>query len=251
LASNGQHEGTFRYEIGRQNLKSEVNHQIDIGYFLDAEHVTLELTPFANFISNYIYTEKLIDAFGNDVIPDPDDPSPAFQFTQGDAKLFGGEIYLDVHPHPLDWLHIANSFSFVQASQDNQSDSTRYLPFIPAPKYRGELKAEFKKVGKVLTNAYIKFGLDYFFQQRRIFRAYDTESETPAYTLLSVGAGANLKAFDRDDFMSIIISIENLADVAYQSHLSRLKYAPENLASGRTGVYNMGRNVGLKVILNF
>jgi iron complex outermembrane receptor protein len=66
-----------------------------------------------------------------------------------------------------------------------------------------------------------------------------------------VGAGANLKAFDRDDFMSIIISIENLADVAYQSHLSRLKYAPENLASGRTGVYNMGRNVGLKVILNF
>jgi iron complex outermembrane receptor protein len=46
------------------------------------------------------------------------------------------------------------------------------------------------------------------------------------------------------------ISADNLANVAYQSHLSRLKYAPENLFTGRTGVYNMGRNISLKVIFN-
>jgi iron complex outermembrane recepter protein len=37
--------------------------------------------------------------------------------------------------------------------------------------------------------------------------------------------------------------------VSYQSHLSRLKYAPENIATGRTGVFNMGRNVSLKLII--
>ena len=61
---------------------------------------------------------------------------------------------------------------------------------------------------------------------------------------------ANVKAFNRKDFMNIYISAENLSDVAYQSHLSRLKYAPQNPLSGRSGVYNMGRNLSLKVIFN-
>jgi iron complex outermembrane receptor protein len=39
----------------------------------------------------------------------------------------------------------------------------------------------------------------------------------------------------------------NLGDVAYQSHLSRLKYTDVNLATGRTGVFAMGRNFSVKV----
>lgn len=250
ISSNGKHEGTLRYEYGNSDLKSEVSHQIDLAYFLNSDHVTFEFTPFANFISNYIFSEKLSSSLGGDSIPDPADPTPAYKFTQGNATLVGGEIYLDIHPHPFDWLHIENSFSYVQATQSNQPDSTKYLPFIPAPKYRGELKAQFKKVGKNLTNAYIKFGIDYYFQQDKFFAAYGTETGTPSYTLLSAGLGANVKAFNRPNFMSVYISAENLADVSYQSHLSRLKYAPQNPLTGRNGVYNMGRNISLKLIFN-
>ena len=250
ISSNGKHEGTLRYEYGNADLKSEVSHQIDLAYFLNSDHVTFEFTPFANFISNYIFSEKLTSAFGGDSITDPSDPTPAFKFTHGNATLIGGEIYLDIHPHPFDWLHIENAFSFVQATQNKQPDSTKYLPFIPAPKYRGELKAQFKKVGKNLTNAYIKFGMDYYFHQDKFFSAYGTESGTPSYTLLSAGLGANVKALNRSNFMSIYISAENLADVAYQSHLSRLKYAPQNPLTGRNGVFNMGRNISLKLIVN-
>lgn len=251
IASNGRHEGTFRYEIGNPNLKSEISNQIDLAYFLNSEHITFELTPFVNFIGNYIFAEKLKGVNGSDSIPDPADPAPAFKYTSGNATLLGGEIYFDIHPHPLDWLHLENSFSYVQATQSNQPDSSKYLPFIPAPKYRGEIKAQFKNVGKNLSNAYIKFGIDYFFQQDKFFSAYGTETGTPAYTLLNAGIGANIKAFKRKDFLSLYISGENLADVAYQNHLSRLKYAPENLATGRVGVYNMGRNVSVKLIMNF
>ena len=250
ISSNGKHEGTLRYEYGTADLKSEVSHQIDLAYFLNSDHVTFEFTPFTNFISNYIFSGKLTSAFGGDSIPDLTDPTPAYKFTQGDATLIGGEIYLDIHPHPFDWLHIENSFSYVEARQNNQADSTKYLPFIPAPKYRGELKAQFKKVGKNLANFYIKFGVDYFFKQDKIFSAYGTETQTPSYTLLSAGLGANLKAFNRSNFMSIYISAENLADAAYQSHLSRLKYAPNNPLTGRNGVYNIGRNISLKLIFN-
>lgn len=250
LASNGRHEGTFRYEIGNANLKSEISHQFDLAYFINAEHFSLELTPFANFISNYIFAEKLKASNGLDSIPDPEDPAPAFQFVSGKATLLGGEIYMDFHPHPLDWMHIENTFSFVQATQKNQADSMRYLPFIPAPKYRAEVRAQFKKWGKRLTNVYAKVAMDYYFEKTNIFRAYGTETTTPGYALLSAGLGFNLKGFKKNDFMQVYISGDNLGNTAYQSHLSRLKYAPINLATGRTWIYNMGRNFSIKLIFN-
>lgn len=250
LASNGRHEGTFRYEIGNPNLKSEISHQLDVAYFLNSDHVTFELTPFVNFISNYIYSEKMKGANGMDSIPDPSDPAPAFQFTSGDAMLLGGEIYFDVHPHPLDWLHIENTFSYVQATQKKQPNSTKYLPFIPAPKYRAELKAQFKDIGKIFSNVYVKMGMDYYFKQDKFFSAFDTETATPAYALFNAGFGTSIKAFNKKEFFKVFISADNLTNVAYQNHLSRLKYAPENLATGRIGVYNMGRNLSLKLVVN-
>lgn len=251
LASNGVHEGTFKYEIGDENLKSEISHQIDVAYFLNSDHVTFELTPFANFISNYIFTEKMQDANGNDVIVDPNNPAPAFKYTQGNAQLLGGEIFVDIHPHPFDWLHFENSFSYVSATQNNRPENQKFLPFIPAPKYRGEIKTHFDEINKLITHFYAKFSVDHYFAQNNVFSAYDTETITPAYTLLGVGIGADIKAFGKKDFFNLFISGDNLTDVAYQNHLSRLKYAPENLATGRVGVFNMGRNFSLKLVMNF
>lgn len=251
LASNGVHEGTFKYEIGDIHLKSENSHQIDVAYFLNSDHITFELTPFVNFISNYIFTEKLQDANGDDVIIDPSNPVPAFRFTQGNAQLYGGEIFLDIHPHPFDWLHLENSFSYVRATQNNRPENQKFLPFIPAPKYRGEIKTQFKEVNHVFSDFYAKFSVDHYFKQNNVFSAFDTETETPGYTLLGVGVGANIKAFGRKDFFNLFISGDNLANIAYQNHLSRLKYAPENLATGRVGVFNMGRNFSAKLVVNF
>ena len=250
ISSNGRHEGTFRYEYGNSDLKSEISHQLDIAYFLNSDHITFELTPFANFISNYIFSEKLNSKNGGDSIPDLINPVPAFKFAQNNAQLLGSEIYLDIHPHPLDWLHIENAFSFVQATQKNQSDSTKYLPFIPAAKYRGELKAQFKTINKRLNNGYLKFSIDHYFEQNKFYSAFNTETATPAYTLLSAGFGVDIQGFKRKDFMHLYFSADNLTNVAYQSHLSRLKYAPENVATGRNGIYNMGRNMSVKMILN-
>ncbi len=42
LASNGAHEGTNRYELGDNDLKSETSLQIDGGFELNSEHVSLE-----------------------------------------------------------------------------------------------------------------------------------------------------------------------------------------------------------------
>jgi iron complex outermembrane receptor protein len=248
IASNGRHEGSFRYEYGTVKLNSEISHQFDLAYFYNSDHLTLEVTPFANLISNYVYAKKLTTTLGLDSIPDPTDPAPAYQFAQSNATLMGGEFYFDLHPHPFDWLHLENSFSYVQGVLKNQSDSTNYLPFIPAPKYRAAIKAEFKKIGTHLNNFYFKIAIDHYFTQDKCYAAYGTETVTPAYTLWSAGCGGTIATTKKKELLAIYVSAENLSNVAYQSHLSRLKYGPTNPLTGRTGVFNMGRNISLKLI---
>ena len=67
-----------------------------------------------------------------------------------------------------------------------------------------------------------------------------------------MGVGSDIMLGKRS-LCSFYITANNLANVSYQSHLSRLKYADTNNVTGRNGVYNMGRNVDFKLIfpLNF
>jgi iron complex outermembrane receptor protein len=46
---------------------------------------------------------------------------------------------------------------------------------------------------------------------------------------------------------SFYLVVTNVFNVAYQSHLNRLKYTAENTATSRTGIFNMGRNVSFKL----
>jgi iron complex outermembrane receptor protein len=50
---------------------------------------------------------------------------------------------------------------------------------------------------------------------------------------------------------SFYINANNLLDSGYQNHLSRLKYAPVNYSTGRSGVFNMGRNISFKLVIPF
>ena len=245
LASNGVHDGTVRYEIGNSGLKSEHSLQLDYELGYNTEHVSAKVNLFANNIRNYIYSHKINSVNGGDSIQSG---YSTYKFNSGNALLFGGEVYLDIHPHPLDWLHFENTFSYVHSELQNQSDSTRYLPFTPAPKWTSDIRVDLDHTGKLLKNTYFSFGIEHDFKQANIFSAYNTETVTDAYTLLNAGIGTDI-VWNKHKLFSVIINGTNLADIAYQSHLSRLKYSPENYATGQQGVYNMGRNISFKLIV--
>jgi iron complex outermembrane receptor protein len=250
LAANGVHEGTIKYEYGNQDLKPEVSTQGDLGVEFNSEHISLTAGVFYNHINNFIFARKLFNAAGTDSIPatDNEDGYSAFKYQQNTANLYGGELMLDIHPHPIDWLHFENTVSYVRSSVSNSTDSTKYLPNIPAARWLSELKGQFKKVGGVMQNAYIGVQLDKTFAQNNIFYAYQTETATPGYTLLNAGIGTDfVNKKTRNVLFSLHIAANNLTDVAYQNHLSRLKYAAQNEVTGRGGVYNMGRNFSVKV----
>ena len=125
-------------------------------------------------------------------------------------------------------------------------EGSRNIPFIPAARLLSELKGEFFRKGKTLKNSFVKVEMDNVFAQNDAFTAYNTETPTPGYILFNAGVGTDIVSKNKTLF-SIYFNAMNIGDVAYQNHLSRLKYAPENLATGRTGVYNMGRNFSVKV----
>ena len=251
LASNGAHEGTNRFEYGEQNLKSETSLQFDAGIDIGTEHVNFSSNIFYNPIRNFIYYRKLNSRAGGDsIIDDGTEQYFAFRFNQNNARLYGVEFNLDIHPHPWDWLHVENTFSVVRGKLNEAQDGSRNLPFIPAPKLVNEIKVDFLKTGESVRNVYLKAELENTLAHTRPFTGFDTETKTPGYTLINAGIGCQVMCKSKPLF-NIYFAANNLADVAYQSHLSRLKYAPLNNVTGRQGVFNMGRNFSIKLNVPF
>ncbi len=246
LATNGKHEGTFRYEIGNKNLRSEVSNQMDAGMVYNTHHLNFEVNTFLNNVRNYIYINKLANVSGSDSIPDPSDPSPAFIFKQGNAILYGGEVNLDIHPHPFDFIHLQQTFSYVRGIMQHQSDSTRNLSFIPPAQYKAEIRIQPSKF-KMLQNPYILLEYRYFFPQNNVFNAFSTETPTLGYGLLNFGVGTEIRKLGKRTLAAIHFEIANLLNTTYQNHLSRLKYAPSNPATSRHGIFNAGRNFTIKL----
>ena len=253
LASNGVHEGSIRYEIGSQQLKAEYSLQADLGLDFTSRYVSAQLALFANRIDNYIFTHRLADEMEEGYL--------TYAYTQGDARLLGFEAGIDFHP--IHSIHFSNTFSLVDAQLMHQPADTKYLPHSPAPRWSSELKWELQHHShstvkhrherhpnhrSLLNNLYIAAGLDCYLKQTHIYSADDTETATPGYALVSLSAGTDIQIGGRK-VAELYIVADNLLNKAYQNHLNRLKYADENVVTGRRGVFNMGRNITFKLVL--
>ncbi len=248
LGADGVHDGTARYEYGNTSLTPENSLQTDLGISWSTKHVLINASLFDNYIKNFIYIRKLESANGvTDSIPAYNNATgySAFIYNQGDANLYGGELYVDLHPHPFDWLHLENTISYVRGNLIHSVDGTNNLPYMPPARWLIELRAQSKSLTRYFRNAYAKVGVDLNSAQNNVFTAYNTETTTPGYTLLGAGIGADVTNGKKNTLFTLTLSGQNLTDVSYQNALSRLRYLDENLATGRTGIYNMGRNFSI------
>lgn len=236
LGANGHHEGTFRFERGNHSLKPENSLQADLGVDIASKYIHVQSSLFLSHISNYIYLAGTGSMSS--------EGEPVFSYLSGTANLKGAEISLDIHPAHR--VHVASAFSCVFAKEHSGS----YLPMTPAPRLFSELKYELFHDGKFFNNTFFAVNMDACMRQDRIFTEGGTETPTPAYTLIGASAGTDLLIKGKTA-ASFYVIISNLTDKVYQSHLSRLKYAGINNATGRRGIFNPGRNISLRMILSF
>ena len=221
LASDGSHGGTNRYEIGNIDLNNEQNFQTDVAFEFKNEHLELFANGFYNTINDYIFL-----APNGEII----DEDPVFRYAQEDAKLYGGEFGLHLHPHPLDWIHFESSFAMVTGKQDNGA----YLPLIPANNLTNTIRVEFEN--NSINQGYAFITLRSTFNQNNVSIF---ETPTRSYNLLCAGLGGNFTLFKNE--VSFSLSGTNLTNKTYINHLSRLK--PD-------GIFNMGRNISLAFTYN-
>ena len=224
LGSNGEHEGTFRYEVGNHGLKPENSLQFDLGADFTSKYISVQSALFLSRISNFIFLAGTGEYSA--------DGDPVFTYSSGTATLKGAEVGVDIHP--VHSLHIASAFSYVFGKER----SGEYLPMIPAPRLFSEVKYEISHDGDLLNNSFVAINLDWTMKQDRVYSVGNTESASAGYALLGASIGTDLVLNGRTAASFYIIA-SNLTDKVYRPHLSRLPFA------------SPGRNVTIKMLLPF
>ncbi|WP_316796316.1 TonB-dependent receptor [Pedobacter agri] len=257
IGSNGLDPGAHIVYLGNRSFKPEFNLQQDIGIIAYLKDVDISMEIFNNNIQNYIYQSRLTDENGNPVVIVPGNLT--YQYQQSKARLYGAELAINLHPSNLKWLTFNNSLAYVVGLNKNETllnlhgKAAKYLPFIPPLQIRSEIKATAQKNIGFLDKPYFKFDAVMFADQNNFYALDDTESFTKGYTLLNAGIGSTIKSKSGKNLMDIFIQVDNIFNVAYQSHLNRLKYFEyyESSTNGRSGIYNMGRNMSFKIVVPF
>ena len=261
LSANGPDPGSQIYHVGNSDFKPEFSMQGDIGMFLTLPNVSASAEVYDNNIQNYIFQEQMVDANGNpervnsDGTSNPNGQYSKFTYVQTKARIVGGDFSLDIHP--LAWLHFENTLTLTYGTNlgngGHMPDSLKYLPFIPPLHTHSELRGNFTKGFSKFRNVYAFIGFDHYNPQNRYFAAYGTETYTAGYNLLSAGIGGSLVDRSGKKVVSIFIDGTNLANVNYQSNMSRLKYFDNaSVPAGvQPGIFNMGRNISFKVVVPF
>ncbi|MET3045753.1 TonB-dependent receptor [Flavobacterium covae] len=219
LTSNGVHEGSNRYEKGNEDLKNEQNIQADLNLEYGNSHIELFANGFYNHIKNYIYIAPTGDRI---------DDKDVYTYEQTNAKLYGGEMGVHLHPHPIDWLHITSSFEMVIGKKQNDE----FLPLIPANKWMNTIKAQFN-INKTIKEGYLLANYETNFAQNNISTF---EKNTSSYSLLNFGLGGDFSVFKLNFNLNVVAN--NILNQKYIAHLSRLK---------TDNIQNMGRNIVLGI----
>ena len=253
ISANGVHPGTGIYQVGNPDFNPEFNVQEDLGLNFNTKIAVINFSIFYNSITDYIFNEKILNVYGADSTREGND---VYQYRQGRAALYGGELSFDIHP--IEYLHFENTLSLVYgnllASPGKPiTDSTRYLPDIPPLHGISELQYDFTNKNLHLVNGFVKVAAAFSGPQNRVYLADNTETPTPGYTLIDAGVGAGFTNRKNKLLFNLYVFANNIFDVVYQDHLSRLKYFEPYPTSPilHHGIYNMGRNISVKVDFPF
>lgn len=270
-AANGVHDGTIVWELGDNTLKPETSLEEDFALVYNSKDIHFELDGFNNSISNFIYASGLTSKLGGDSINNTFNfiglgSAPVYKYTQGNARLYGGEAAIDIHPSVLPWVELDATYSMVSGGLTGVADSVKVLPFVPPTRITADLKFHIRKVGKGIKNMYFKIGILDCFQQSNVYQQYAiynglssqqtpfeyaaSKAATAGYTLLNAGIGGDVQSAGHT-ICKVYITVNNLLDTPYIDYMSRFKYFPVNNENGKVGVFNMGRNVSFKLIIPF
>ena len=253
--SNGLDPGAHIYYIGNKNFSPEFSLQQDAGLFYTNQTIDASFEVFNNYISNYIFLQKVTDSNGRplEIVPG----NSTYQYKQGNANLNGLEASVTYHPRNFKWLYFKNSIAILNGVNKDDDllkefgEKAKWMPMIPPLHTLSTLRISLPFESASLKNLYVQTELEHYNTQNNFYAVDNTETYTPGYNLVNMGCGLTIKTKANKELCMIYLNANNIFNKAYQSHLNRLKYFEYYQASpnGHLGIYNMGRNLSMKIVM--
>lgn len=251
LTSNGLNIGSNLVELGNIHLKAEEGYQLDLAYGYDGKDISVEADGFYNHINHFIFSGRTDSLSGG---------FPIYQYLSTNTAIIEGVSgFLNIHPAAAGWFELDNGFTYIYSHIPNATDTTKHLPYIPAPHLNSEVKFRFNDGHNSIFKAtYVKFGLQHDWAQNNVYSAFYTELPSAQYTIFNAGAGTNIvNPKTGKTIFSVYVNCTNLTNVAYADHLNLAQYflayngTPATVTKPSQGIYNMGRNISFKLIFPF
>ncbi len=197
LFADGLDAPSGTYTIGNADLSPETGIGVDASLKGSFEDVTFEISPYLNFIDNYIY-----GFLTGDTVLD----FPVRKFAAATARLAGFEAGISVQPAPF--IAVKLTADYVNA-QDTRADQP--LPFTPP--LRGSLRVAYR-------NSMYDAMIDWRLAASQT-RLGEGDTPTEGYGVVNVGAGVRLT---QDGVVHhISLHCDNLMNQTYRDHLSVIK----------------------------
>lgn len=227
LFSDGVHHGTNRYEIGSQDLNIEYSNQIDFKYHWANEHFGLVFNPFLQNITDFISIRPTGNNSGG---------YKEYEYVQyNSVQLRGLEMNLHYHPHVLHNLHLEQSYSFLQAINN---DSKYGLALVPANSIKSKVMLDFNTYKSLVKYKLNNISLYHIFKfEQNDFSEY--EEKTESYNVFNIRL-----SFKFNSKFDIALGVNNLLNEEYTPHISRVR----GVAGG---IANPGRYISLNMKYSF
>jgi len=201
---------------------------------------TLEMTPYVNYIYNYIYLRP------TGISQNVRGTYAYFRYTQTDALFLGADISGVWRVHPF--VKVTPKVSLLRASDARNDD---YLVFIPSNWYEIAIRYDRPTLG-TLKNFFIESKTRYVSRQNRTPRVvtvkeindamdegsdpfenddsnFDFMEAPSGYVLWNAAAGVSIKGEKTQyDFR---IGAENILNTTYREYTNRFRYYADDLGS--------------------
>ena len=197
LFANGLDAPSGTYTIGTATLVPETGLGLDASIKGGYEKASFELSPYANFIHDYIY-----GFLRGDVIQG----FPVRQFGSTNARLFGVDASATVEAARYIALKVG-------ADYVNAEDTRQHVPLPFTPPLRGLVRATYQNA--------IYMGLVETRMAAKQTRLGEGDTPTPGYAVVNLGVGMR---FARQRIMNnISLHCDNVFNTVYRDNLSVIK----------------------------
>lgn len=208
LTANGVHHGTFRHEMGDSTLKPEQGYMADLGLNFNRKQLNIQLSPFINYFSNYIY---LSPSARFSPLPDA---GQVYRYMGAKVLFAGAELHTDWRIQE-NW---SNTFSAEYVWNKNGNNGLG-LPFTPPFSVLEEINWQPHLAGKrFFEQTTISLSGQYFAAQNRVDR---NEAPTNGYFLLNFSAANTFRVAAHS--FTLFLQFRNITNTIYMNNMSRYR----------------------------